>query len=41
MRGNRLLDAVTFAGICGRFGLHAASYALRSAKNRALGRENP
>lgn len=41
LRGNRLLDAVTFAGICGRFALHAASYALRTAKNRALGRENP
>lgn len=40
LRGNRIVDAVTFAGICGRFGLHAASYALRTLKNRALGRDN-
>jgi GT2 family glycosyltransferase len=41
LRGNLLVDAVTLAGIAGRFKLHAASYALRTAKNRALGRPNP
>ena len=38
LRGNRLLDAATFAGIWARFGLHAVSYALRSGRSRVLGR---
>lgn len=41
MASNRLLDAATAAGIAGRLGIHAASYALRTAKNRALRRTNP
>lgn len=41
LRGNFALDAVTAAGILGRLGLHAGSYAARSGKNRLLGRENP
>ena len=41
MATNRLLDAVTAAGIAGRLGIHAASYGLRTAKNRALRRANP
>jgi GT2 family glycosyltransferase len=41
LRGNRALDALTFAGIWARFSIHAASYSLRSAKNRVLRRPNP
>lgn len=41
LRGNRLLDAVTFTGICARFGLHAVSYALRAVRNRLLRRPPP
>lgn len=41
MRGNALLDVLTGAAIAGRLGIHAASYALRTAKNRLLGMENP
>ena len=41
LRGNPGLDVATFAGICTRFGLHASSYALRTARNRLLGRPNP
>jgi len=41
MRGNLLVDAATFGGIGLRLGIHAVSYALRSGKNRVLGRENP
>jgi len=41
LRGNIGLDAVTFAGISARFALHAGSYAVRTGKNRLLGRENP
>ncbi len=41
MATNRLLDAATAAGIAGRLGIHAASYAMRTAKNRALRRANP
>lgn len=41
LRGNLALDAVTFAGICARFELHAVSYAVRTAKNRLLRKENP
>jgi GT2 family glycosyltransferase len=41
LRGNAAVNALAFAGICGRFGVHAASYALRTAKNRVLGRPNP
>lgn len=40
LRGNPLVDGVTAAGICGRFGLHAVSYATRSMRNRLLGRPN-
>lgn len=41
LRGNRLLDVATLGGISARFGLHAASYALRTAKNRVLRQPNP
>jgi GT2 family glycosyltransferase len=41
LRGNVALDVVTFAGISARFALHAASYAVRTARNRILGRPNP
>jgi GT2 family glycosyltransferase len=41
LRGSRFLDVATAAGIAARFGLHASSYALRTGRNRALGRENP
>lgn len=41
LRGNLAVDAATFAGISARFALHAASFALRTAKNRALRRPNP
>ncbi|MGE3077356.1 MAG: glycosyltransferase family 2 protein [Dehalococcoidia bacterium] len=41
LRGNPAVDAVTFAGISARFGLHAGSYAARTTKNRILGRPNP
>lgn len=37
MRGGRVLDAVTFAGITARFGLHSASHAARSAWSRVSG----
>jgi len=39
LRGNRLVDVVTFLGIWARFGLHAVSYAFRAARARMLGRE--
>lgn len=38
LRGNIAVDALTAAGIAGRFGLHALSYAVRSTKQRLLGR---
>lgn len=41
LRGNAAVDALTFAGISARFGLHAGSYAARTAKNRLLGQPNP
>jgi hypothetical protein len=41
MRRNAFVDALTGAGIAGRFGVHAVSYALRTARNRVLGRPNP
>jgi len=41
MRGNPGLDVLTAGAIAGRFGIHAVSYALRTAKNRLLGRPNP
>jgi GT2 family glycosyltransferase len=41
LRGDRLLDILTATGIAARFGLHASSYALRTGRNRILGRENP
>ena len=41
LRANRALDVAVVAGIGGRLGLHAASYALRTAKNRVLRRPNP
>lgn len=41
LRGNRLVDLATLAGISARFGLHAVSYALRTARNRILVRPNP
>jgi GT2 family glycosyltransferase len=41
MRGNLALDLVTAGAITGRFGIHAVSYAARTAKNRLLGRPNP
>lgn len=41
LRGNALLDVLTGAAIAGRFGIHAVSYALRTARNRVLGRPNP
>lgn len=41
LRGTFLLDAATFVAIWARFGLHATSYALRTLKNRCLGRPNP
>lgn len=41
MRGNRALDVLTGSAILGRLGIHAVSYALRTAKNRLLGRPNP
>lgn len=37
LRGGPFTDAVTAAGIGGRFTLHAVSYALRSTKQRLLG----
>jgi GT2 family glycosyltransferase len=36
LRGNRVLDALTFMGIWSRFGLHAVSYALRTARQRTM-----
>lgn len=41
MRGNLALDLVTGGAIGGRFGVHAVSYSLRTAKNRLLRRPNP
>jgi hypothetical protein len=41
LRGNRLLDVVTFAGVCARFALHAVSYQLRTIRNRLLRRQEP
>lgn len=41
LRGNAFVDGATFAGISARFGLHALSYAVRTARNRLLGRPNP
>jgi len=41
MRHNVGLDVLTAAGIGARFSLHAISYAVRTAKNRLLARENP
>jgi len=41
MATSRLLDVLTAAGIAGRLSIHAASYTLRTARNRALGRPNP
>jgi GT2 family glycosyltransferase len=37
MRRNRLIDGVTAAGIAGRLGIHAASYATRSSYQRLRG----
>lgn len=41
LRGNVLVDLATAAAITARFALHAASYALRSARNRVLRRPSP
>lgn len=41
LRGNRLLDALTFAGIAGRLGIHALSYTSRTTWNALLRRPNP
>jgi GT2 family glycosyltransferase len=41
VRGNPLLHALTAAGIAARFGLHAASYAIRAGRARLLGRPAP
>lgn len=41
LRGSFAVDVVTLAGISARFALHAISYTLRTAKNRALRRPNP
>ncbi len=39
MRGNLAVDALTAAGILGRLGIHAGSYALRSGVQRLRGQE--
>ncbi len=41
LRSNLAVDALTFAGISARLGLHAGSYAARTTRNRLLGRPNP
>ncbi len=41
LRGNRAVDVATFVGILARLGLHAVSYAIRTARNRIIGRANP
>ncbi len=41
LRGNPLLDVLTGVAIAGRFAIHAVSYALRTGRNRVLGRPNP
>ena len=41
LRRNIAVDVLTAAGISARLGIHAISYALRTLKNRVLGRENP
>ena len=41
LRGGLVVDVLTASGITARFGLHAVSYALRTLKNRLLGRPNP